>query len=180
MLSIETLRVDWYAYSDTPNSRPDYCPEDSAVGIGRCPRARFVPIQVLVGGQPRRPSAEVRMDPSEVNRASNSTCRSVNRSHRPRATKASRYPDRGLDVAAATDLLLALNVATLQDLSPLKSVGLHKLKGDRTGQSAMTVNARWRICFSFRKGAPVGRSALRLVTFGVFRGPDAEFGRTRA
>jgi len=40
----------------------------------------------------------------------------------------------------------------LQDLSPLKSVGLHKLKGDRAGQWAMTVNTRWRICFSFRKG----------------------------
>jgi len=60
---------------------------------------------------------------------------------------------RGLDFAAAVDLLAALNVAaTLQDLSPLKIVGLHKLKGDRAGQWAMTVNARWRICFSFRKG----------------------------
>jgi toxin HigB-1 len=60
---------------------------------------------------------------------------------------------RGLDFAGAVDPLLALNVATtLQDLSPLKSVGLHKLKGDRAGQWAMTVNARWRICFSFRKG----------------------------
>lgn len=60
---------------------------------------------------------------------------------------------RGLDFATATDLLLALNVATtLEDLSPLKSVGLHKLKGDRAGQWAMTVNVRWRICFSFRKG----------------------------
>jgi len=49
----------------------------------------------------------------------------------------------GLDFAAATDLLLALNVATtLQDLRPLKSVGLHKLKGDRASQWVMTVNAR--------------------------------------
>jgi len=40
------------------------------------------------------------------------------------------------------NLLAALNVATtLRDLSPLKSVGLHKLKGDRAGQWAMTVNA---------------------------------------
>jgi proteic killer suppression protein len=55
--------------------------------------------------------------------------------------------------AEEVDLLSALNVAkTLQDLSPLRSVGLHKLKGDRAGQWAMTVNARWRICFSFRKG----------------------------
>lgn len=54
---------------------------------------------------------------------------------------------------AAIDLLLALNVAkSLGDLSPLKSVGLHKLKGDRRNQWAITVNARWRICFVFRKG----------------------------
>jgi len=34
----------------------------------------------------------------------------------------------GLDLELAVDLLLALNVAkSLQDLSPLKSVGLHKL-----------------------------------------------------
>jgi len=60
---------------------------------------------------------------------------------------------RGLDFEATTDLLLALAVAkTLQDLGPLKSVGLHKLKGERKGQWAMTVNARWRICFEFRKG----------------------------
>ena len=60
---------------------------------------------------------------------------------------------RGLDFDAAIDLLLALNVAkTLRDLSPLKSVGLHKLKGDRKDQWAMRVNARWRICFEFRNG----------------------------
>jgi toxin HigB-1 len=60
---------------------------------------------------------------------------------------------RGLDFDAAIDLLLALNVAkSLGDLSPLKSVGLHKLKGDRKGQWAMTVNDRWRICFEFRNG----------------------------
>lgn len=59
----------------------------------------------------------------------------------------------GLDFAAAIDLLLALNAArALRDLSPLKSVGLHKLRGDRNGQWAMSVYARWRICFEFRKG----------------------------
>ena len=42
---------------------------------------------------------------------------------------------RGLDLDAAIDLLLALNAAdTLRDLSPLKSVGVHKLKGNRAGQ----------------------------------------------
>jgi len=60
---------------------------------------------------------------------------------------------RSLDFDAAIDLLLALNVAkALSDLSPLKSVGLHKLKGARRNQWAMTVNARWRICFEFRDG----------------------------
>jgi len=48
---------------------------------------------------------------------------------------------RGLDFDKATDLLLALNVAAeLRDLSPLKSVGLHKLRGDRENQWAMAVN----------------------------------------
>jgi proteic killer suppression protein len=60
---------------------------------------------------------------------------------------------RGLDFEAAVDLLAVLNVASsLSDISPLKSVGLHKLKGDRRGQWAMTVNGPWRICFEFRKG----------------------------
>lgn len=76
----------------------------------------------------------------------NAASRKVWRGKRPNAF-------RGLDFDAATDLLLALNVAkTLQDLSPLKSVGLHRLKGDRRGQWTMTVNERWRICFEFRKG----------------------------
>lgn len=60
---------------------------------------------------------------------------------------------RGVDIEAAVDLLLALNVAkTLDDLSPLSGVGLHKLKGDRKGQWAMTVNGPWPICFKFRDG----------------------------
>jgi toxin HigB-1 len=37
-------------------------------------------------------------------------------------------------------------------LFPLKSVGLHKLKGDRRNQWTMTVNGPWRICFEFRDG----------------------------
>ena len=60
---------------------------------------------------------------------------------------------RGLDFEAAIDLLLALNAAkALDDLSPLRSIGLHKLKGDRKNQWAMTVNEPWRICFAFHKG----------------------------
>jgi proteic killer suppression protein len=76
----------------------------------------------------------------------NSVTRKVWEGERPNAL-------RGLDFDTAIDLLLALNVAkSLNDLSPLKSVGLHKLKGDRKGQWAMTVNERWRVCFQFRKG----------------------------
>ena len=58
-----------------------------------------------------------------------------------------------MDVEAADDLLAALDAAeSLGDLSPLKSVGLHKLTGDRKGLWAMTVNGPWRICFHFKNG----------------------------
>ena len=60
---------------------------------------------------------------------------------------------RGLDVDAADDLLASLDAAeSLKDLSPLKSLGLHKLSGNRAGQWAMTVNGPWRICFRFKEG----------------------------
>ena len=65
----------------------------------------------------------------------------------------SRNRFRGLDVETAVDLLLALNVAeSLHDLSPLMSVGLHKLKGARRRQWAMTVTGPLRICFELREG----------------------------
>ncbi len=58
-----------------------------------------------------------------------------------------------MDGGAAEDLLAALDAATsIRDLSPLRSVGLHKLAGDRKGQWAMTVNGPWRICFRFSDG----------------------------
>lgn len=60
---------------------------------------------------------------------------------------------RGMDAEAAEDLLAVLDAAaSLKDLSPLKSVGLHKLTGDRKGQWAMTINGPWRVCFKFRDG----------------------------
>ena len=37
-------------------------------------------------------------------------------------------------------------------LSPLRSVGLHKLKGDRAGFWAIRVNGPWRIVFRFEDG----------------------------
>lgn len=59
----------------------------------------------------------------------------------------------GLDRELAVRRLNTLDSAvSLQEISPLKSVGLHKLKGDRKGQWAITVNGPWRICFRFRDG----------------------------
>ena len=59
----------------------------------------------------------------------------------------------GLDIDAAQDLLAALDSATtLGELGNLRSLGLHRLKGDRRGQWAMTINHRWRLCFEFRGG----------------------------
>lgn len=60
---------------------------------------------------------------------------------------------RGLDVDLALDLLAVLHAAErLDQISPLKSVGLHPLKGTRKGQWAITVNGPWRICFRFAEG----------------------------
>jgi toxin HigB-1 len=59
----------------------------------------------------------------------------------------------GLDEDAAIEMLAALDAASsLGDLSPLKSVGLHKLKGGRKAQWAMTINGPWRLCFRFADG----------------------------
>jgi toxin HigB-1 len=59
----------------------------------------------------------------------------------------------GLDEEWAIELLAALDAASsLADLSALKSVGLHKLSGDRRSQWAMTVNGPWRVCFRFDAG----------------------------
>jgi toxin HigB-1 len=59
----------------------------------------------------------------------------------------------GLDAAAAHELLAVLDAATnLSELGNLRSAGLHKLKGDRRRQWAMTINRRWRLCFEFRDG----------------------------
>ncbi|MDQ0319876.1 plasmid maintenance system killer protein [Pararhizobium capsulatum DSM 1112] len=44
------------------------------------------------------------------------------------------------------------NARSLDDLSPLKSVGLHKLSGDRKDQRALIINGPWRLCFRFEGG----------------------------
>ena len=59
----------------------------------------------------------------------------------------------GLDQDAAVEILAILDAASaLSDLSPLKSIGLHKLAGDRKGQWSMTITGPWRVCFLFEDG----------------------------
>jgi toxin HigB-1 len=58
-----------------------------------------------------------------------------------------------MDQMLARQRLAELNAApTLSALSPLRSVGLHKLKGDRAGYWAINVNGPWRIVFQFKDG----------------------------
>lgn len=60
---------------------------------------------------------------------------------------------RGLDESRALRRLAELSATSrLDQISALKSVGLHPLKGARRGQWAITINGRWRICFRFRDG----------------------------
>jgi toxin HigB-1 len=59
----------------------------------------------------------------------------------------------GMDVAKAMARLKLLHAAkSLEDIPPLKSVGLHALSGDRQGQWAMTINGPWRLVFRFADG----------------------------
>ncbi|MCF6209561.1 MAG: type II toxin-antitoxin system RelE/ParE family toxin [Gammaproteobacteria bacterium] len=59
----------------------------------------------------------------------------------------------GMDVDIADERLSVLNAMNdLNDISPLASVGSHKLRGNRSGQWAITINGPWRICFEFKNG----------------------------
>jgi proteic killer suppression protein len=59
----------------------------------------------------------------------------------------------GLDIRLANRRLADLHaVPSLSALSPLNSVGLHKLKGDRKGYWAIKINGPWRIVFRFENG----------------------------
>ena len=60
---------------------------------------------------------------------------------------------RGLNAEIARQRLTELNAATsLREIRPLRSVGLHKLKGNRKGYWAVSINGPWRIIFLFRDG----------------------------
>ena len=59
----------------------------------------------------------------------------------------------GVNVPLAYTRLNQLNAASsLSALSPLNSVGLHKLKGDLGDFWSIDVNASWRIPFRFDEG----------------------------
>jgi toxin HigB-1 len=59
----------------------------------------------------------------------------------------------GMDVAKAMARLKILRAArSLDDVPPLKSVGLHHLVGGRQGQWAITINGPWRLVFRFKDG----------------------------
>jgi proteic killer suppression protein len=60
---------------------------------------------------------------------------------------------RGMDVEIAKERLQALHAAkSLQGLGQLRSLGLHKLTGGRSGSWAMTINGPWRLVFRFKDG----------------------------
>ena len=59
----------------------------------------------------------------------------------------------GMDVDAAEKMLRLLHgISALSQISALNSVHLHKLKGARRNQWAITINAGWRLVFEFKDG----------------------------
>ena len=72
----------------------------------------------------------------------NSKSRKVHESGNPKGF-------RGLDGELAADRMDDLDAALgISDLSPLKSVNLHPLKGSRKGQYAVNANGPWRVVFT--------------------------------
>jgi proteic killer suppression protein len=70
-----------------------------------------------------------------------------------RLFESGKWKKPGLDVDTALNRLAVLNAVTrLDQISPLKSIGLHRLKGKRKGQWAMTINGPWRLCFRLKDG----------------------------
>jgi len=71
----------------------------------------------------------------------NATSRKVHETGNPKGFK-------GLDGERAADCIDDLEAALdIHDLSSLKSVNLHLLKGSRKGQYAVNVNDPWRVVF---------------------------------
>ena len=67
-----------------------------------------------------------------------------------------RAPKRfgSLDLDAAEEALTTLNQArSLNDLSVVRYLRLHRLRGDRRAQWSITINGPWRICFRYDEAA---------------------------
>ena len=59
----------------------------------------------------------------------------------------------GLDYERANARLQLLDaVKSMDEIPTLASIGLHKLKGNRKEQWAMTISGPWRLVFEFREG----------------------------
>ena len=70
-----------------------------------------------------------------------------------RFAESGKNPWSGLDVQRAALRLNQLDAAkAMDDLGRLRSVGLHKLTGDRDGCWAVTINDPWRLVFRFDAG----------------------------
>jgi proteic killer suppression protein len=79
--------------------------------------------------------------------------RSVTGSATRRFIETGKSKFSGMDSDLAQQRLSELDAASsLEALSPLRSVGLHKLKGDRAGFWSMSINGPWRLVFRFADG----------------------------
>ena len=59
----------------------------------------------------------------------------------------------GLDQEKAKARLQLLDaMQSLDEIPSLASIGLHRLKGARRNEWAMTINGPWRLVFEFRRG----------------------------
>jgi proteic killer suppression protein len=59
----------------------------------------------------------------------------------------------GLDQRRARSRLADLDgISSLDEVSRLKSIGLHKLSGNLRDRWAMTINGPWRLVFRFENG----------------------------
>ena len=77
-----------------------------------------------------------------INNYKNAKSRKVHETGNPRGFK-------GLDGELAADRMDDLDAALdINDLSPLKSINLHILKGSRKGQYAVNANGPWRVVFT--------------------------------
>ena len=61
---------------------------------------------------------------------------------------------QGFSDQAARRLVLLDSAEKLQDLAALRGNRLEALRGDRTGQHSIRINAQWRICFRWTDDGP--------------------------